>query len=227
MSGRSPSTTKARSTSTNSQTESNQSLKLFADTEASVDSNRSQTHLPGTADYRFWARSEVFALEASRSSDVTSFRNTQLPAGLLDPNDVAKWIEDRLEREGAPDVWLTVREQDLRGELRRLDVEGFRRSVQEISWTEPESEGVRRRAINSNRTLAQLRSISARLTRRYGWQRAHATTFVPRRSNSPGASTLMDSQRSVAMATRATDNRPGDQPRCGTHGSRCALPASS
>ena len=133
---------------------------------------------PGTVDYRFWARSEVFALEASRSSDVTSFRNTQLPAGLLDPNDVAKWIEDRLEREGAPDVWLTVREQDLRGELRRLDVEGFRRSVQEISWTEPESEGVRRRAINSNRTLAQLRSISARLTRRYGWQRAAATTFV-------------------------------------------------
>ena len=121
----------------------------------------------------------VFGIEAARSSDVIDFRDTYLSNGLLPDTDVGEWIRTRQSLEGSPDVWLTIRERELLDTpITDIDLRALQRTVHSIAWTEPGVAGTHRLPICSTEGLGRLRSIASRLSRRYGWPEARATTFV-------------------------------------------------
>lgn len=138
------------------------------------------------------AVSILLAREAEDDEDLLAFRRERLDDTLLEHDEVESWItgQRKLEPPDAlietvmPPATKVARDSDglltvdppirLASGLKYLG----RRPAPQLEYAVPSDEFVRRVPVQVGGLLDELRALVDRLSIRYGWQRASATTFV-------------------------------------------------
>lgn len=125
-----------------------------------------------------WALSLLLANEADGDSQVRGFRRAHLPHGLVDLDEVHRWVETRSAAK--PTIYGT-------GEVPRRDMPDVRRGrpiavvVGDVHWKTvkyPLDGWVGERSTTRGTPLDELRLLTERLADTYPWQPAQATAFV-------------------------------------------------
>ena len=141
---------------------------------------------------RLQALSVLWAEEAANDEQVEAFRKEVLKETLLDWESVGNWINEKSKSDGPGTTWLEVPvppqyrlEFDVKAGLipnPPLTISrkwgGRRSSLRMLSYALPSDKWSQRLPTASSGVLERLRVVAERLSQRYRWQQAQATTFI-------------------------------------------------
>lgn len=130
----------------------------------------------GALNNRMRAVAEFLARRAHRDLQVQRFRRSCLGGVLLLADDIDGWINDRYWAElprGWPSISGPSQATNFTGGLLELPA-----SRVELEWLPPDAETVKIWGVPRRSTLGRLAELSTKLSSRWDWHLAHATSFV-------------------------------------------------
>lgn len=128
-------------------------------------------------------RARLLAVEAAKHPLVRRFRRKYLPGGLLSPQDVTAWIEERAKEDGPPSLYVTVavardvhRGKDLKAVIAD-DARIAETALRLMRWVDADG-SERSLPIADGGTLHYLQDAAHHLAGELGIDDAQAATFI-------------------------------------------------